>query len=202
MEASQASEAGSIPVARSTPARPRAGRFCYARAGGIARHEGRHAGDIRPEGFMSCKTPTTAGREGARRLQDRAQYRLARKTRPARLLHRHFREKTRPARLLHQHFREKTRPASTKTPNLGCFEPAGRTISRIRARPAEQGELFRARHGKLSKSKRSRPLRHIHTVHMKPPAPLLTSGSSLLKPTAPTRACPSAPPASKAFRNV
>ena len=33
MEASQASEAGSIPVARSTPARPRAGRFCYGRAG-------------------------------------------------------------------------------------------------------------------------------------------------------------------------
>ena len=29
MEASQASEAGSIPVARSSPARPRAGRFCY-----------------------------------------------------------------------------------------------------------------------------------------------------------------------------
>ena len=39
-------------------------------------------------------------------------------------------DKTRPARLLHRHFREKTRPASTKTPNLGCFEPAGRTISR------------------------------------------------------------------------
>ena len=33
MEASQASEAGSIPVARSTPARPRAGRFCYGCAG-------------------------------------------------------------------------------------------------------------------------------------------------------------------------
>ena len=32
---------------------------------------------------------------------------------------------------------------------------------------------------------------------MKPPARLLTSGSSLLKPTAPKRACPSAPPASK-----
>ena len=30
MEASQASEAGSIPVARSSPARPCAGRFCYA----------------------------------------------------------------------------------------------------------------------------------------------------------------------------
>ena len=108
-----------------------------------------------------------------------------------------WREKTRPARLLHRHFREKTRPASTKTTNLGCFELAGRTISRIRARPAEQGELFRARHGTFSKSKHSRPRRHIHAVHMKPPARLLTSGSSLLKPTAPKRACPSAPPASK-----
>ena len=32
MEASQASEAGSIPVARSVSAWPRAGRFCYATA--------------------------------------------------------------------------------------------------------------------------------------------------------------------------
>lgn len=62
---------------------------------------------------------------------------------------------------------------------------------------AEQGELFRARHGKFSKSKHSRPRRHIHAVHMKPPARLLTSGSSLLKQTAPKRACPSAPPTSK-----
>ena len=183
MEASQASEAGSIPVARSTPARPRAGRFCYARAGGIARHEGRHAGDIRPEGFMSCKTPTTAGREGARRLQDRAQYRLARKTRTARLLHRHFREK------LARH------GSSTGTSAKKLAQRAQKR--RIWGVLSLLGELFRARHGKFSKSKRSRPLRHIHTVHMKPPAPLLTSGSSLLKPTTPPHTCPSAPPASK-----
>ena len=41
MEASQASEAGSIPVARSTPARPRAGRFCYARLAPAAHRIGR-----------------------------------------------------------------------------------------------------------------------------------------------------------------
>ena len=38
---------------------------------------------------------------------------------------------TRPAR---HHSRYKTRPASAKTPNLGCFERAGRTFSR----PARQ----------------------------------------------------------------
>ena len=55
-----------------------------------------------------------------------------------------FREKTRPARPLQRPFREKTRPASTKTPNLGCFKRAGRTISRFRDDAAPQGELFRA----------------------------------------------------------
>ena len=52
MEASQASEAGSIPVARSTPARPRAGRFCYARAGELHYMKGRHAGDTLCDGFV------------------------------------------------------------------------------------------------------------------------------------------------------
>ena len=41
-----------------------------------------------------------------------------------------WREITRPARPLQWLFREKTRPASTKTPNVGCFERAGRTFSR------------------------------------------------------------------------
>ena len=41
MEASQASEAGSIPVARSTPARPRAGRFCYTHFAPTAHRIGR-----------------------------------------------------------------------------------------------------------------------------------------------------------------
>lgn len=67
-----------------------------------------------------AKPPTTTGTEGARRLQDREQCRLARNTRPARPPQRQF--------------REKTRPASAKTPNLGCFEGAGRTFSR----PARQ----------------------------------------------------------------
>ena len=35
-----------------------------------------------------------------------------------------------------------------------------------------QGELFRARHGNYSKSKRSRPRRRAHIVHVKPPAPM------------------------------
>ncbi len=45
-----------------------------------------------------------------------------------------WRERVRPARPLHRHFREKTRPASAKTPNLGCCERAGQTFSR----PARQ----------------------------------------------------------------
>ena len=40
------------------------------------------------------------------------------------------RYKTRPARATRCQFRYKTRPASAKTPNLGCFELAGRTFSR------------------------------------------------------------------------
>ena len=56
-----------------------------------------------------------------------------------------WREKVRPARPSHRHFREKTRPASTKTPNVGCFERAGRTLSRLGAETEPQGELFRAR---------------------------------------------------------
>ena len=54
-----------------------------------------------------------------------------------------------------------------------------------------QGELFRARHGNYSKSKRSRPLRRTHIVHVKPPARMLSFGSKLLKPTTPLRASPS-----------
>ena len=161
MEASQASEAGSIPVARSTPARPRAGRFCYACAGGFALHEGPtrrsdEAFGVVGGGICTTRgsdTPVTRGAAASCSAKPpplqagraHGAYKTVRNT--------GWREKTRPARLLHRHFREKTRPASTKTTNLGCFELAGRTISRIRARPAEQGELFRARHGTFSKSK-------------------------------------------------
>ena len=61
--------------------------------------------------------------------------------------------------------REITRPASTKTPNLGCFERAGRTFSRFRDDTAPQGELFRAQ--------------------MKPPPPLLTHSRAHMKPATP-----------------
>ena len=40
------------------------------------------------------------------------------------------REIVRPTLPLQQHFREKIPPASPKTPKLGCFQRAGRTISR------------------------------------------------------------------------
>ena len=32
-------------------------------------------------------------------------------------------------------------PADTKSPNLGCFARAGRVLSRVRGKPAEQGEF-------------------------------------------------------------
>lgn len=67
MEASQASEAGSIPVARSTTARPRAGRFCYACAGDLHDMKGRYGGDTPCDGFVSCPP---ADMKGARRLQN------------------------------------------------------------------------------------------------------------------------------------
>ncbi len=75
------------------------------------------------------------------------------------------RDKIRPARRLHRPFREKTRPASTKTPNFGCFERAGRTFSRFRDDTAPRGELFRAQ--------------------MKPPPPLLTHSRAHMKPATP-----------------
>ena len=168
MEASQASEAGSIPVARSTPARPRAGRFCYGCAG-CARTTGIGA------------AISTRGKAGAQRLhvvqtppplpawRTHAAYETGRNV--------GCREKVRPARGFQWLIREKTRPARAKTPNLGCFEHAGRTFSRFRAETVPQGELFRARHGNYSKSKRSRPLRRTNIPHMKPPAPLRASPS-------------------------
>ena len=56
---------------------------------------------------------------------------------------------------------------------------------------SSQGELFRTRHDNYAKSNRSRPLRHTHIVHVKPPARMLSFGSKLLKPTTPLRASPS-----------
>ena len=111
----------------------------------------RHAGDAPPEGFAWRKTPTAAGLEGAELLPRPAQCRLARKYSPS----------TAPQ----ADFCEKTRPASTKTPNLGCFERAGRTFSHFHDDTGPRGELFRAQ--------------------MKPPPPLLTPLRVRMKPATP-----------------
>ncbi len=139
MEASQASEAGSIPVARSTPARPRAGRFCYSCAGCARTTEIRRTSSTRgnPAHTDGCDTvqrgkcttrgsdtaatgcrtasrgaPTTADVESAS-SPTRPGCSASRRenTRPARPLQRPFREKVRPAQPLQRLFREKTRPA-------------------------------------------------------------------------------------------
>ena len=59
----------------SQPHRHPAGELHYMRV--------RHAGDTLCDCLVSCKTPTTASMEGARRLQDRAQCPLARKNSPS-----------------------------------------------------------------------------------------------------------------------
>ena len=83
-----------------------------------------------------------------------------------------WREKTRPAPLLHRHFRENTRPASTKTPNLGHFGRAGRTISRSHPPSDQAGRTF-------SRTRRD------NVATLKPPSPLRTPEQQPLKPTSP-----------------
>ena len=119
-------------------------------------------------GMTPSKAPTRRRRadRGLRMAQNPHRSHLkctASPTRPGRSASR--RENTRPARPLQRLFREKTRPASTKTPNFGCFERAGRTFSRFRDDTAPRGELFRA--------------------HMKPPPPLLAPSRVRMKPATP-----------------
>ena len=80
--------------------------------------------------------------------------------------------KTRPAPPLHRHFREKVRPASTKTPNFGRVKRAGRTVSRFRDHTTPQGELFRAQ------MKPATPLLAPSRARMKPATPLLTHNAA------------------------
>ena len=129
----------------SRPHRHPAGELHYMRV--------RHAGDTLCDCLVSCKTPTTASMEGARRLQDRAQCRLARKNSPNTGL---------PTALA-----RKTRPAHLKTAFFAHFKPAGRTFSRSRTLQAARGELFRA------SMKPPPPLLAHSRVRMKPATPLL-----------------------------
>ena len=137
-----------FPSPAPPPARPRAGRFCYGCAG-CARTTGIGAaisarGKAGAQRLHVVQTPHHF-RWGGRHIAYETRRNVG------------WREKVRPAGGLQWLIREKTRPARAKTPNLGCFEHAGRTFSRFRAETVPQGELFRARHGNYSKSKHSRP---------------------------------------------
>lgn len=133
MEASQASEAGSIPVARSSPARPRAGRFCYAH---FAPTVYRMRRDNRRNTLPARATARGSGTKLAQHTKDPPIWRVLCTqgefctvfvtNKPSMANFVPLPPATRPAR---HHSRYKTRPASAKTPNLGCFERAGRTFS-------------------------------------------------------------------------
>ena len=69
----------------------------------------------------------------------------------------------RPTRGISGLVRDKIRPADTKAPNLGCFARAGRVLSRVRGKPAEQGE----------KSHAPRP----HLTPTRPPSPNVACNS-------------------------
>ena len=98
------------------------------------------------------------------------------------------REKVRPARPLHRHFREKTRPARHKPPVLSLFSCAGRTFSRARPRSGHAGRTFsRTRHGDVARKQPPLPLQSLVQASMKPPSPLRTPEQQPLKPTTPLR---------------
>ncbi len=98
------------------------------------------------------------------------------------------REKVRPARPLHRHFREKTRPARHKPPVFGLISCAGRTFSRSRPRSGHAGRTFsRTRHGDVARKQPPLPLQSLVQASMKPPSPLRTPEQQPLKPTTPLR---------------
>ena len=83
-----------------------------------------------------------------------------------------WREKPRPAQPLQPHFREKVRPAGHQTPILGCFERAGRTLSRTR-------------HDKMAALKPTTPMLAPEQQPLKPPSPMLAPEQRPLKPLSP-----------------
>ena len=108
------------------------------------------------------------------------------KVRPARGLHRLTREKLRPARPLQRSFREKTRPARHKTPILGHFSYAGRTISRSHPPSDRAGRTF-SRTGScdVATLKPMTPLQPLMQTNVKPPSPLRPLMQANVKPPSP-----------------
>ena len=99
-----------------------------------------------------------------------------------------WRERTRPTPPLQQHFREKVRPALHKTPILGHFSCAGRTLSRSRPPSDQAGRTFmRTGHSHVATLKPMTPLQPQMQASMKPPSPLRTPEQQPLKPPSPLR---------------
>ena len=97
-----------------------------------------------------------------------------------------WREKTRPTPPLQQHFRERIHPARHKTPNLGHFERAGRTLSRSRPPSDQAGTTFsRTRRDNAEALKPTTPLLTPNKEALKPASPLLSPNNGPLKPTSP-----------------
>ena len=98
------------------------------------------------------------------------------------------REKVRPARPLQWSFREKTRPARHKTPILGHYSYAGRTISRSHPPSDRAGRTF-SRTGScdVATLKPMTPLQPLMQASMKPSAPMLAPKQRPLKPPSPLR---------------
>lgn len=117
-----------------------------------------HAGDTLCDDLVSCKPPTTGGVEGAGRTYTRPERQQARKNSPS----------TAPLAAIPR----KNSPNKHKTPNLGCFQRAGRTFSRFRDHTTPQGELFRAQ------MKPTPPLLAPSRARMKPATPLLANNAA------------------------
>ena len=157
MEASQASEAGSIPVARSSPARPRAGRFCYAHFAPTVNAAGQSAQDF-PRASWGPRFRYKT--HPARPTRHQSRY----KTRPTRATRCQSRYKTRPARATRCQFRYKTRPARPKSPNLARFALAGRVLSRFVANKSSMASFLPHKHQHHHRHERN----NTPTQHTKP----------------------------------
>ena len=169
MEASQASEAGSIPVARSTTARLRAGRFCHASATGtpgqprtllpstraLTQPCGRAPGTKLPQLAAQRATPV----QNSPSTPQNADFRPFCTSRENFVSHagpipvqnsprthpsRQYRYKILPANTPCKPTRYKTLPARPKTLILAHFAPAGRTLYRSHHQQVEQGEKSHA----------------------------------------------------------
>ena len=143
-----------------------------APGGGIALHEGptrrRHAASQ----LLVPQNPHTRRHGGQASRQHRAHCRLVRQNSPSTGLQRPL--------------REKTPPASPKTPKLGCFQRAGRTISRRHDNHSAAGRTFsRTGRSNMAALKPTTPLQPLTRASMKPPSPLRAPQQQPLKPVAP-----------------